>query len=66
MLFPKNIGSSDRILRLVMALILFGLAWWQSSWILLGAALFVLFESLRGWCVFYQIMGKNSCSIKRK
>ncbi|MBA2727151.1 MAG: DUF2892 domain-containing protein, partial [Parachlamydiaceae bacterium] len=32
-------------------------------WLALLASAFVFFEALRGWCVFYQLMGKNSCPI---
>jgi hypothetical protein len=57
----KNIGKADRILRLCLSLLLFLFAWWQSSWLVLGIALFVLYEALAGWCLFYQLIGKNSC-----
>lgn len=66
MKISKNIGSSDRIIRLIIALLLLVLAYWKTSWIIFALALFVLFESLVGWCVLYQILGKNSCAIKKK
>jgi hypothetical protein len=59
----KNIGTGDRLFRLLLALILFLFAWWQTSWILLGLGIFTLYESLASWCAFYQLMGKNTCSI---
>ena len=57
----KNIGTSDRIVRFVLAVVLFGLAWWYHSWILGAFGAFTLFEALASWCVLYQILGKNSC-----
>jgi len=66
MKFPKNIGLPDRIIRLIIALLLFALAYWRSSWSIFVVGLFVLFEALMSWCVLYQILGKNSCSIKKK
>jgi hypothetical protein len=57
----KNIGTSGRLLRAGIGILLLGLAWWQSSWILLGFALFTFFEAFASWCIFYQIIGKNSC-----
>lgn len=45
---------------------LLALAYWKMSWILLIIGLFVLFESFMSWCVVYQILGKNSCPIKKK
>ncbi|HAB99049.1 MAG TPA: DUF2892 domain-containing protein [Parachlamydiales bacterium] len=66
MKFSKNIGTADRIFRLLIAVLLLALAYWKSSWILLGASLFVFFESFVGWCILYQILGKSSCPVKKK
>jgi hypothetical protein len=66
MKLSKNINFSDRLIRLIIALFLLVIAYFWANWIIFGAALFVLFESLVGWCVVYQIFGKNSCSIKKK
>ncbi len=57
----KNIGTPGRLLRLAMALALLTLAYFRSSWILAAAGVFVLYESLAGWCVVYHFLGKNSC-----
>jgi hypothetical protein len=62
----KNIGTADRVIRLIIALILLGLAYWKASWILLLIGLFVLFEALVGWCVVYHFLGKSSCVVKKK
>ncbi|OJV09472.1 MAG: hypothetical protein BGO14_02890 [Chlamydiales bacterium 38-26] len=62
----KNIGTSDRILRLTIALIFFGLALWQKSWILALVGLFTLYEAAASWCVLYQLIGKNTCPINDK
>jgi hypothetical protein len=62
----KNIGTKDRLIRLAIALLLFGYAFWQSSWIAFAAGLFTLIESLFSWCILYQILGKSSCPIKPK
>ncbi|MDP1835429.1 MAG: DUF2892 domain-containing protein [Chlamydiales bacterium] len=59
----KNIGTLDRILRLSIGLLLLLYAWWMPSWIALIFALFCLFEAVASWCLFYQIIGKNSCPI---
>ncbi len=61
----KNIGAKDRIIRFIIANFLFAVAIWQNSWIIGFLALFVLYESLASWCLFYQLFGKNSCSIKK-
>jgi hypothetical protein len=64
MKLSKNMNLSDRLIRLVIALLLLVIAYWRASWIIFAAALFVLFESVVGWCALYQILRKNSCSIK--
>jgi Protein of unknown function (DUF2892) len=58
----KNIGTADRLLRLGIAIILFILAWYYASWILLAVAVFTLFEAFAGWCIMFQFTGKNTCS----
>lgn len=61
MMTSKNIGTVDRILRLILGMGFLALAWWQSSWILLAIGLFCLYEAIASWCVLYAILGKNSC-----
>jgi hypothetical protein len=53
----KNIGTPGRLVRLGLAIVLFGFAYYKMSWILALAGLFVLYEAIVGWCFF-----KNSCS----
>ncbi len=60
----KNMGTPDRLLRLAIAVVLLILAYWKMSWVLLLAGLFVVFESVFSWCLFYQIIGRNSCPRK--
>lgn len=57
----KNIGKTDRLIRLAIAIALLAYAYWQSSWIAFFVSLFVFFEALMSWCILYQLLGKNSC-----
>ena len=66
MKLKKNIGTTDRWVRFALAVLLLFYAYWQMSWIALAGSLFVFFESLVSWCLLYQILGKNSCPVKRK
>ena len=66
MKLKKNIGTTDRWIRFALAVLLLFYAYWQMSWIAFVCSLFVFFESLMSWCVLYQILGKNSCPVKRK
>jgi len=62
----KNIGTADRLFRLVLAVVLLTFAWYYHSWILLALALFTFYEALASWCLFYQLIGKNTCPISRR
>ena len=57
----KNIGTLDRIIRVVIGLLLLAYAIWQGSWIALGFAIFTFFEAFMSWCILYQLIGKNTC-----
>lgn len=62
----KNIGTTDRMIRFTIATLLLGYAIWQASWIAGGASLFVFYEALAGWCIYYQLIGKSSCPISKQ
>lgn len=61
----SNVGGIDRILRIVLGLVLIGLAatgtvgWW--GW--LGVV--PLLTGAIGWCPPYAILGFNTCSMKK-
>ncbi|MFI5343644.1 MAG: DUF2892 domain-containing protein [Chlamydiales bacterium] len=60
----KNIGTADRVIRLVLAILLLLFAIWQKSWIVGAFSLFTFYEALASWCIFYQLIGKSSCPTK--
>lgn len=62
----KNIGKKDRIVRAVIASILLVVAFVLKSWVIFLCSLFVFFESFMSWCLFYQIIGKNTCPKSHK
>lgn len=61
----QNVGGVDRILRILAGLLLLGLAatgtvgWW--GWL----GLVPLATGLLGWCPPYQLLGFNTCSLKK-
>lgn len=61
----RNIGKSDRLLRLAIGI---GLLLWAiiTTWspILIFFSGFVLFEAIFSWCGFYAAMGKNTCLVE--
>ena len=60
----KNMGKKDKTIRLIIAVALLAYAAWQGSWLALIGAAFVFFEYFMSWCVFYALIGKNSCPMK--
>jgi hypothetical protein len=65
-MIPKNINTQGRVIRFCIGILLLIYAYLEMSWIALGFALFTFFESLMSWCVFYQLIGKNSCPVKKR
>lgn len=59
----KNLDQNGRLLRFIVAILLLGYAIWQKSWLAGVASIFVFYEALAGWCLFYQLIGKNTCPI---
>lgn len=60
-----NVGGIDRILRIVIGLVLIGLAatgtvgWW--GWL----GIVPLATGALGWCPPYAMLGFNTCSMKK-
>ncbi|MBE1283631.1 MAG: DUF2892 domain-containing protein [Rhodobacteraceae bacterium] len=63
---PRNEGTLDRALRVILGLILLSLVFFgpQSLWGLVG--LVPLATGLIGYCPLYQIIGLNTCPIKKQ
>ena len=59
-----NIGTKDRIVRLIIGVVLISLALiYKSTFMALGG-LFSIYEAFSSWCVFYQLLGRNTCPIE--
>lgn len=63
--FSKNVGTADRIIRLVVGLVLVSLAFIgpANPWFLLGSI--PLVTALVGWCPAYQLLGIETCKHKK-
>ena len=61
----SNVGSIDRILRIVLGLVLIGLAatgtvgWW--GWL----GIVPLATGLVGWCPPYALLGLSTCKMRK-
>ncbi len=71
-IFPrKNIGTIDRVARAVLGVLflvyaVFGQHGVVPRVILLVIAIFCLYQAVAGWCLWYQIIGKNTCPVSEK
>ncbi len=65
----KNMGGTDRIIRLILAAVV-GLLFWQGiiagvlAYILLGLAAIFVLTSFVSFCPLYTLFGFSSCKIK--
>ena len=59
-----NIGTKDRIARLVIGVVLISLALINKSTFMALGGLLSIYEALSSWCVFYQLLGRNTCPLK--
>jgi len=61
----KNIGKTDRLIRLIIGI---GLLLWAmlTSWspLLIFISGFCIFEAVFSWCAFYAAIEKNTCSVE--
>ena len=61
---PKNVGSIDRILRLVVGLILAGLFFYQPDagyrWVVLIVGLILVGTAGMSFCPIYRILGMST------
>ena len=62
----KNIGNIERMLRIVVGLVLIGLAATGTVGLWGWLGLLPMATGLIGWCPPYALMGWNTCSMKNR
>ncbi len=65
----KNIGQTDKIVRIVLAIILAALDFFEVvkggfSWVLSLLAVVLLVTALINFCPLYKVLGKSTCEVK--
>lgn len=61
----KNVGKTDKIIRIIIAIIIAGLGiYYQNWWGLL--ALLPLGTALFSYCALYALLGINTCPMKKQ
>jgi hypothetical protein len=64
-MFAQNEGTTDRIIRVVIAFVIFGIAaYFKSWWGLIG--IIPLATAAMGWCGLYAIFGMSTCPMKQQ
>jgi heme/copper-type cytochrome/quinol oxidase subunit 4 len=66
----KNVGQTDKIIRIVLAVILaaldyFGVVTGAFSWVLSVVAIVLLVTAFINFCPLYTLLGKNTCEVKK-
>lgn len=61
----KNVGKTDKIIRIIIALIIAGVGYYYQSWWGL-LALLPLATAIIGFCPLYTLLGINTCPKKQK
>lgn len=64
MCMEKNVGGVDRVIRIIAALVLFGIGLGTGWWILHLLAIIVLLTAIFGWCGLYTLLKINTCKVK--
>jgi hypothetical protein len=65
----KNVGQTDKIIRLVVGAILIALDLFEVvtgpfSWLLSVAAVVLIATALLNFCPLYSLLGKSTCEVK--
>ncbi len=62
----KNVGSVDKVIRIIIGIVLLSMLFWVEGslkWVGL-VGIVPLFTALFGWCAIYQLFGINTCKTK--
>lgn len=60
----QNVGMTDRIVRIVLAVIFIILGLVYSAWWFIPAVL-ALVTGIIGWCGLYALFGWNTCTVEK-
>jgi len=65
MIMTKNVGSLDRVIRLILGLVIIGLGVaFQSWWGVIGVIPIV--TAVISWCPPYAMLGLSTCKVKEE
>ncbi len=61
----KNVGKTDKMIRLVIGAVLIVLAFVWNCWICLIVGLLLVASGILQRCLLYKLMGKSTCEAKK-
>ena len=61
----KNVGKTDKTIRLILGLVLLVLAFAWKCWICLIVGLILIVTGVLQKCPLYKLMGKSTCEVKK-
>lgn len=65
-MLSQNVGTMDRIIRIVLGIILLGIAWQMMLWWVGVIGVVVLLTGAFRWCGLYSLLGISTCKIENK
>ncbi|HTZ10770.1 MAG TPA: DUF2892 domain-containing protein [Candidatus Margulisiibacteriota bacterium] len=61
----KNIGATDRRIRLILGLLLIMAALYWKCWLCAIAGVILIITAAIGWCGLYKLLKINTCNIPK-
>lgn len=65
-MLSQNVGTMDRIIRIVLGIILLGIAWQMMLWWAGVIGVVVLLTGVLRWCGLYSLFGISTCKMENK
>lgn len=56
----QNVGSTDKIIRVVIAIIFAGIGYYYTLWCMYVISLIILLTAIFGYCGIYSLFGWNT------
>ncbi len=65
-MLSQNVGTPDRMIRIVLGIVLLGTAWQMMLWWVGVIGVVVLLTGVLRWCGLYSLLGISTCKIENK
>ena len=65
-MLSQNVGTTDRMTRIVLGIVLLGIAWQMMLWWAGVIGVVVLLTGVLRWCGLYSLFGISTCKMENK